>query len=277
MSPGLSVRTEVSPTSIFVPAEPRPSARSDPLFADGKEPAGLDSTVALMPPFGVGGLEPPFRCRSRGIPSPAGFSDGALGEQSMSLEEDLVETGFAGRFAGIAHFTNGSCSPPSPAAPARVNLLMDALEPVLANRTSRSCPEDATFVRPCSTSGRLGRSLPSPAAPARVNLLMDALEPVLRANHTSHSSPEEATFVPQPSTSGHLEYSPLEYSPASVRAYSHVNGTESPEYGDWVEGATQAVEGVESEPALEEEPFYLPQVIAVPLNPTTPPRRRRFY
>ena len=51
MSPGLSVRSEMTPTSISGRVELRPSARSDSLLADGKEPAGLDSTVTLMPSF----------------------------------------------------------------------------------------------------------------------------------------------------------------------------------------------------------------------------------
>lgn len=240
VSPGLSVRSEMSPASIFDPAEPRPTARSNPSFADGKEPAGLDSTVALMPSFGVVGPEPPFRRRSGGISSPAEFSDGALGEQSMSLEEDDVGTGFISRFTGTALFANNSCSPPSPAATGRVNLLMDALEPILAS-------------------------------------------------HTSNLSLEEAALVPPSLAPGRLAYSPLEYSPASARAHSPVNRTHSPEYDDWVGGHGQAVDSINSEPALEDEledeleeeleqgsrfPFYRPQESVVPSTP--PPRFRRY-
>lgn len=226
VSPGLSAQSEMSPTDIFGLAGPRPTARSDPSFADGKELAGLDSTVALMPSFGVVSPELPPRRRSSGIPTPAEFSDGTLGEQSMSLEEVIVETGFTftSKPAGMTHLANGSCSPPSPAAPGRVNLLMDALEPILAN-------------------------------------------------HCSSPSPKEATLIPPPPTSRHLEYSPLQYSPASVRSHSPAKRAGSPEYDEWVGGPIHAVDDSDLEPASEVEPpfpFYRPQEMAAP---STPPRR----
>ena len=152
VSPGLSVRSEMSPTSISCPAEPRLTARSDSSLADGKEPAGLDSTVALMPSFSVVSPELSPRCRSSGISTPAGFTDGTLGEQSMSLEEDDVGMGFAGEyFAGEASFSNGIRSPPSPVVPAQAESLLSALGPILADFVSPSSPEEAALVHPTST------------------------------------------------------------------------------------------------------------------------------
>ena len=198
VSSGLSARPEMSPTGIFGPAEPRPTARSDPSFADGKALEGLDSTVALMPPFGVVSPELPLRRRSSGISSPAGFSDGALGEQSMSLEEDNAGAVFTSEFIGTTRFTNGSCSSPSPAAPGRANLLMDALDPILGNHTSPLSPP----------------------------------------------SPQEAMLLPQSLTSRHLEYSPLQYSPSSVRSNSPVERANSPGYDDWVGRPTEAIDNM---------------------------------
>jgi hypothetical protein len=197
VSPGSSARSRVPPTSAFDPAEPRPTARSDPLFADGKEPAGLDSTVALMPSFSVASPELPLRRRSSGISTSAEFSDGTLGEQSMSLDD--VETGVAGKFADAIRFSNGSHSPPSPAVPARVNLLMDTLEPVSVNDNSPFRNYDH----------------------AAANRLI-AAQIAMRARKSSTLPPslEESTFLPPSLTTGHLEYSSLEYSPASDGAYS---------------------------------------------------------
>jgi hypothetical protein len=159
VSPGLSVRSEMSPTSISGPAEPRLTARSDPLLADGKEPAGLDSTVALMPSFSVGSPELPPRCRSSGISTPAELSDGAFGEQSVSSEAEDAETGSTGECAGITGFANSIRSPPSPVIPAQVDSLLDALGPVLADYgTSPPSPEEAALMHPSSTFNRLENS-----------------------------------------------------------------------------------------------------------------------
>ena len=155
VSPGLSVRPEMTPTSISGPAEPRLTARSDPSLADGEELAGLDSTVALMPSFCDVSPELPPRCRSGGISSPTEFTDGTLGEQIVSSEEDDGETGSTGEFTGVTRFANSIRSPPSPAIPARVNLLLDALEPILANYTSPLSPEEATLAHPSSTVSHL--------------------------------------------------------------------------------------------------------------------------
>ena len=225
VSPGLSARSEMSPTSIFAPAEPRPSARSDSPLAGGKELAGLDSTVALMPPFGVVSPEPMLRHRSSGISTPAEFPDGTLGEESMSFEEDDAGTGFTDELTGMARFANYNHSPPSPVVPVRANFLMDALEPILAN-------------------------------------------------HTSPSSPEEVTFAPPSLASGHLEYSPLQYSPASTRAYSPVKHIDSPEHDDWVGEPTQAIDGDSFEPILEVEPYLRVRGLQEMATPSTPPPRR---
>jgi hypothetical protein len=192
-SPGLPARPEMSPTSVFGPAEPRPTARSDPLLADGKESAGLDSTVALMPPFSVASPELPLRCRSSGISASYEFSDESLGERSMSLDEDDWKTGSASNFIGMTRFANGSCSPPSPVIPAQVNLMMDTLEPVLAS-------------------------------------------------YTSPPSLEEAPLVHPPLTPRHLKYSPLQYSPASVRGHSPVEHAPTPDCDDSVGEPTKAIQ-----------------------------------
>jgi hypothetical protein len=131
------------------------TARSDPSLADGEELAGLDSTVALMPSFSDVSPELSPRCRSGGISSPAEFTDGTLGEQIVSSEEDDGETGSTGEFTGVTRFANSIRSPPSPAIPARVNLLLDALEPILANYTSPLSPEEATLAHPSSTVSNL--------------------------------------------------------------------------------------------------------------------------
>ena len=220
VSPGSSVRSNLSPTGTFDPAEPRPSARSDPSFSDGKEPAGLDSTVALMSPFGFASSELPLRRRSSGISTPEEYFDGTLGEQSMSLDD--VEPGFAGKFADVNRFSIGSRSPPSPAVPARASSLMDALRPILANYT------------------------------------------------ISSPSMEEATLIPPSLASGRLESSPLEYSPASVRAHSPVKSTVSPEYDEWVGGSAQV-----DEPPLEAELHVLMSQLGAPSTP--PPRSRRRF
>jgi len=156
VSPGLSVRSEVSPTSISGPAELRPTAHSNPSLADGKELAGLDSTVALMPSFSVASPELVPRCRSSGISTPAEFSDGILGEQSVTLEADDTETGPTGECTGMTRFTNDIRSPPSPVVPEQVDLLLDALEPVLsAGYTSPLSPEGAASPMHLSTFNRL--------------------------------------------------------------------------------------------------------------------------
>jgi hypothetical protein len=159
VSPGLSVRSEMSPTGIFDPAKPRPTAHSEPLLAGGKELAGRDSTVALMPSFSVVSSELPLRCRSSGISTPEEFSDEGLGEQSMSLEEDDIRTGFTHpEFAGITHPASGSCSPLSPVVPAQVDLMMGALEPLLAGYASPPSPEEAALVHPAPISSPLDYS-----------------------------------------------------------------------------------------------------------------------
>jgi len=156
VSPGLSVRSEMSPTSISGPAEPRPTAHSDPSLADGKEPAGLDSAVALMPPFSVVSPELSPRCRSSGISTPAEFTDGTLGEQSMSLDE---ETWFTGEYStGETRFSNGTRSPPSPVAPAQAESLLSALGPILTDYASPPSPEEAALVHPTSTFDYPGNS-----------------------------------------------------------------------------------------------------------------------
>ena len=135
VSPGLPVRSEVSPTSTSGPAEPRLTARSDPSLADGKGPAGLDSTVALMPSFSVASPELAPRCRSSGISTPAEFSDGTFGKQSVSSDEDNTEMGSSGEYTGTTRFANGIRSPPSPVLPEQVSSLLDALGPVLVDYT----------------------------------------------------------------------------------------------------------------------------------------------
>ena len=167
VSPGLSVRSEMPPTSTSGPAEPRLTARSDPLLADGKEPAGLDSTVALMPSFSVGSLELSPRCRSSGISTIAESSGGAFGEQSVSPEAGSAETGSTGECIGMTRFANGIRSPPSPVAPAQVNLLLDALEPVLADYISPPSPEEAALIHPSFTFDRL-ENLPIQHSPSSV-------------------------------------------------------------------------------------------------------------
>ena len=167
VSPGSSARSEMPPASISGPAEPRPIARSDPLLIDGKEPAGLDSTVALMPSFSVGSPELPPRCRSSGISTPAEFSDGAFGEQSASSEADDAEMGSNGECTGMTRFANGIRSPPSPVVPAQVNLLLDALEPILANYASPPSPEEAVLLHPSSTFNHL-ESPPIRYSPSKV-------------------------------------------------------------------------------------------------------------
>ena len=153
VSHGLSARPEMSPTSISGPAEPRLTAHSDPSLIDGKELAGLDSTVALMSSFSVASPELSPRCRSSGISTPAEFTDGTLGEQSMSLEMDIVETGpIGGYFAGETSFSNGTHSPPSPVVPAQAESLLSALGPILADYASPRSPEEAPSVYPTSTS-----------------------------------------------------------------------------------------------------------------------------
>lgn len=157
VSPGLSVRSEMSPTNIFGPAEPRPTAHSDASLADGKEPAGLDSTVAPMPSFSVVSPELSPRCRSSGISTPAESTDGTLGEQSMSLEVDYVETGSTGEYSpGVTRFSNGTHSPPSPVVPAQAESLLSALGPILANCVPS--PEEAALVHPTSAFDHFGDS-----------------------------------------------------------------------------------------------------------------------
>ena len=217
--PGLSARPEMSPTGIFGPAKPRPTAHSDPLLVDGKELAGQGSTVALTPSFGVDSPELSLRRRSSGISTPAEFSDEGLGEQSMSLEEDDIKTGFPHTFTSLAHIASGSCSPLSPVAPAQVNSMMDALGPILASYTSP--PEEATLVHPASTS-----------------------------------SP--------------LDYSPLQYSPASDRDRNPTKRTATPEYDDWAGEPTGAIDDADTEPILEAEsqfPNHRPQETAMPSTP----------
>ena len=142
--PGLSVRSEVPPTSTSGPAEPRLAARSDTLLADGKEPAGLDSTVALLPSFSFVSPELTPRSRSSGISTPAEFTGGAPGEQSVSSENG-VKTGHNGEYTSATCFADGIRSPPSPVIPAQVDLLMDALEPILADYTSPPSPKGAAL------------------------------------------------------------------------------------------------------------------------------------
>ena len=144
VSPGLSVRSEMPPASISGPAEPRPTARSYPSLADGKEPAGLDSTVALMPSFSVGSPELPLRCRSSGISTSEEFTDEALGEQSVSSEEDDMDVESSGYFTG-ARFANDIRSPPSPVVPTRADSLLGALEPILAGLSSPSSPKEVAL------------------------------------------------------------------------------------------------------------------------------------
>ena len=173
VSSGLSVRSEMSPTSISGPAEPRLAARSYTSLADGKEPAGLDSTVALMPSFSVVSPELSHRCRSSGISTPVEFTDGSLGEQSMSLEEDDVGAVFTGEhLTGETRFSDGTRSPPSPVAPAQAELLLSALEPILTGYVSPPSPEEATLTHPASTfnhfeNSPLQYSPSSPRSPVR--------------------------------------------------------------------------------------------------------------
>jgi hypothetical protein len=225
VSPGLSARPEMSPTSVFGPAEPRPTARSDPLLADGKEPAGLDSTVALMSPFSVASPELPLRCRSSGISVSDEFSDESLGERSMSLDEDDWRTGSASKFIGMAHLANGSCTPPSPVIPTQVNLMMDALKPVLAG-------------------------------------------------HASPPSLEEAPLIHPSLTPGHLKYSPLQYSPASVRGHSPAERVPTPECDNSVGELTKAIDDTNTKLCVEVGPplhIYRLQETAVH---STPPRHQ---
>jgi len=154
VSPGSSVRSEMFPTSISGPAEPRLTARSDPSLADGKEPAGLDSTVALMPSFSVGSPGLPPRCRSSGISTAAEFSGGAFGEQSVSSEADDAETGSTGECTGVNRFANGIRSPPSPVIPAQASSLLDALGPILTDYTCPPSPEEAALMHPSFTFNR---------------------------------------------------------------------------------------------------------------------------
>lgn len=176
VSPGLPVRPEMSPTHISGPAEPRPSARSDTSLADGKEPAGLDSTVALMPSFSVASPELAPRCRSSGISTSAESTDGALGEQSVSSGEDNLGRGSTDKFyAGMRCFSKGTRSPPSPVAPAQVECLLGALEPVLANTTSPP-PEESALTHLIPASEYLERSPleyspATPRTPVKVSLL----------------------------------------------------------------------------------------------------------
>jgi hypothetical protein len=58
----------------------------------------------------------------------------------------------------MTRFANGICSPPSPVAPAQVNLLLDALEPILAGYTSPPSPEEAALAHPSSTFNYLENS-----------------------------------------------------------------------------------------------------------------------
>ena len=159
VSPGLSVRSEMLPTRTSDPAEPRPTARFDTSLADGKEPAGLDSTVALLPSFSVGSPELSSRCRSSGISTPGEFTDDTLGEQSMSLEEDDFGAGFTDEYStGEARVSDGSRSPPSPVVPAQAESLLSALGPVLADHGSSPSPEEVALVHPTSTFEYLGDS-----------------------------------------------------------------------------------------------------------------------
>lgn len=175
VSPGLSVRSEMPPTSIFDSAEPRLAARSDPLLANGEEPAGLDSTVALMPSFSVVSPELSPRCRSSGISTSAEFSDRDVGEQSVSSEEDDMETGSTGEFTPTNRFASDTRSPPSPIVSAQVDSLLSALEPILADYTSPPSPEEATLVHPSSALNDLEDSplhySPSNAVPNPANCL----------------------------------------------------------------------------------------------------------
>ena len=224
VSPGSSARSEMFPTGIFGPAEPRLTARSDPSHADGKELAGRDSTVALMPPFSVGSSELPLRCRSSGISNPAEFSDGSFGEQDMSLEEDDVGMGPSGsKFDHMIRLADSVSSPPSPAAPARVDMLMESLEPILADDATSPSLEGAMLVRP-------------------------------------------------PSIYNHPERSPLEYSPASVRAHSPVEGAPPLEYDDWVGDSVGADEDADSEEVSKTEPQF-PIRRLQQAAPQTPQRR----
>ena len=143
VSPGLSVRSEMSLTDIFDSAEPRPTVRSDPSLADGKELAGLDSTAALLPSFSVGSPELSPRCRSGEISPPAESSGGAFGEESVASDGGDVETGSNSECTGMTRFVEDAGSPPSPVFPAQVNTLLDALEPILGGYTSSPTTEDA--------------------------------------------------------------------------------------------------------------------------------------
>lgn len=142
VSPGLSVRSEMSPTDVFDPAEPRPTVRSDPSLADGKEPAGLDSTAALLPSFSVGSPELSPRCRSGGISTSAESSDGAFGEESVASEGEDMEMESISECTGMSRFVEDAGSP-SPVVPAQVNSLLDALGPALGDCNSPLSPEEA--------------------------------------------------------------------------------------------------------------------------------------
>ena len=204
VSPGSSVRSEMLPTSISGPAEPRLTARSDPSLADGEEPAGLDSTVALMPSFSVGSPELPLRCRSSGISTPAEFSDGAFGEQSVSLEADDAETASTGECTGMNRFANGTRSPPSPVIPAQASLLLDALGPILASYTCPPSPEEAALIHPSSTFNRLESS------PLEYSPTVRAYSPISRP-----TTPEYGDWIGESTGAvGHVDLEPaLEVDP----------------------------------------------------------------
>ena len=214
VSPGLSVRPEMSPTSISGPAEPRLTARSDPSLADGEEPAGLDSTVTLMPSFSVASPELAPRCRSSGISTSAEFSDGILGEQSVSSEAGDGETGFTGECIDMTPFTNGIRSPPSPVVPEQVDSLLGALEPVLeAGYTSPLSPEEAALMHPSRATFNRLESSPPWCSPSRIRA-HSPVEPPATPEHddwigectgaVDHVDPgsvsEGETVAPYPST-----------------------------------------------------------------------------
>ena len=54
-----------------------------------------------------------------------------------------MEAGSTGEFTGMTRFVEDAGSPPSPAVPAQVDSLLDALEPILGDCTSFPSPEEA--------------------------------------------------------------------------------------------------------------------------------------
>ena len=61
----------------------------------------------------------------------------------MASEGEDMETGSTGECTGMTRFVENAGSPPSPAVPAQVDSLLDALEPILGDCTSFPSPEEA--------------------------------------------------------------------------------------------------------------------------------------